>query len=494
MEPLFLALTIVTACGAAGAAWLVASIKLRAAAAQAAQLKDCLAKTAADLAAARHEANIWRTQAESDGKARAVAEASASRIAALEAACEDLRIRLTASAATNSALEARLVEQEQGYREKVAALTAIRADIESKFKVIASESLRGNQAAFLQIANETFDKHKQGATAELNTLISPIRETLQTYQRHLAELEKERAESGGALSAELKNVVDGQNAVRTETSRLVNALRAAPKTRGRWGENTLRNVLELAGLSAYCDFTVEQSYLRDGALSRPDVVIRLPGGRSIIVDAKTSMAAYLDAVDAVDEAERERHLVLHAQQLRAQARLLAGKAYWDGLTQTPDYVVMFVPGENFYAAAAERDPDLFESAAAQRVLIVTPATLIALAKAVAYGWRQEKVAENAKRVHELGRDLYKRLSVIGGHVVGLGGSLTTSIRKYNDFIGSLESSVMPQARRFNEFEVEGTSADLPLLRPVELEPRRLRTDRDISFAALPYDAAPEAAC
>ncbi len=205
------------------------------------------------------------------------------------------------------------------------------------------------------------------------------------------------------------------------------------------------------------------------------------------------MAAYLDAVEAVDENERERHLVLHAQQLRTQVRQLAGKSYWDGLTQTPDYVVMFVPGENFYAAAAERDPELFEFAAAQRVLIVTPATLIALAKAVAYGWRQEKVAENARRVHELGRDLYKRLSVMGGHIAGLGNSLVGSVRKYNEFIGSLESSVMPQARRFNELEVEGAGVQLPTLSPVEIDPRQLRLDRDISNVTLAAESAPQAA-
>jgi DNA recombination protein RmuC len=200
------------------------------------------------------------------------------------------------------------------------------------------------------------------------------------------------------------------------------------------------------------------------------------------------MAAYLDAVDAVDEAERERHLMLHAGQLRSQVKQLAGKTYWDGLLETPDFVVMFVPGDNFYAAAAERDPDLFEFAAALRVLIVTPATLIALAKAVAYGWRQEKVADNAKRVHELGRDLYKRLATMGEHIAGLGKNLSSSVRKYNDFIGSLELSVMPQARRFNELEVEGTATAITALPPVEIEPRTLRSDRDILACAAPEAA------
>jgi DNA recombination protein RmuC len=489
MEILSLLLIVVAAGGGAGVAWLFAAGKLRAAAAQATLLRDSLGKTEADLAAARHEANFWRTQAENDGRARAAAEASASRIGDLEAVCADLRAQLMDS----HALDARRAEQNQGLRAQIEVLTSIRTAIESNMKAILGESLQGNQTSFLQVANEIFDQHKRGASAELNALVLPIRETLQAYQANLAELEKERHQSTGALSAELRNVVDVGNSVRNETSKLVNALRASPKTRGRWGENTLCNVLELAGLSPYCDFATEQSYVQEGALSRPDVVIRLPGGHRIVVDAKASMAAYLDAVDATEEGERERQLSLHAQQLRSQVKLLAGKAYWEALPQTPDFVVMFVPGENFYAAAAERDPELFEFAFKQHVLIVTPAILIALARVIASNWRQEKAADNAKRVHDIGRELYKRLATMGMHISGLGNSLTGSVRKYNEFVGSLESSVMPQARRFNELEVEGTSNELPLLMPVEVEPRRVRAERDLSISPLACGAAADAA-
>jgi DNA recombination protein RmuC len=491
MEPLSLTLIVAAAIAGGGMVWLATVAKLRTTAAEAKLLRDLAGKADDDLKAARHEANLWRTQAETDAKNRAVAEASALRVNHLEAECGELRYQLMELNAAVASYKAKLAEQAEAHREKLEAVTSIRREIETSLKNITSESLRGTQASFLELANEVFDKHKAGASAELQALVSPIRETLQAYQIDLAKLESERAQTNGALSGELKNVVEAQYAVRAETSRLVNALRAAPKTRGRWGENTLRNVLELAGLNAYSDFVTEQTYIREGVRSRPDVVIRLPGGRSIVVDAKTSMAAYLDAVDSSDDEARERHLELHAQQLRSQVRLLAGKSYWDGLTETPDFVLMFVPGENFYAAAAERDPDLFEFAARQRVLIVTPATLIALARAVAYSWRQEKVADNAKRVHDLGRDLYRRLSTMGSHVVGLGSNLAASVRKYNDFIGSLESSVMPQARRFNELEVEGAGAEIPFLTAVDLELRQLRRDRDISLVAL--DAAPEAA-
>ena len=243
---------------------------------------------------------------------------------------------------------------------------------------------------------------------------------------------------------------------------------------------TLRNVLELSGLSSYCDYSIEESFARDGNVARPDVVIRLPGGRTIVVDAKTSLSAYLDAIDAVDEAERDRLLALHAAQIRTHVKQLAAKSYWDGLTVTPDFVVMFVPGDNFYAAAVERDPSLFEDAIAQRVIIVTPATLIALAKAVAFGWRQEKVAENAQRVHALGRELYRRMIKMTGHIERCGDALEKSVNHFNQFVGSLENSVMPQARRFNELEVEGAAAELPMLEHIDFEPRQLRSDRDFA--------------
>jgi DNA recombination protein RmuC len=344
-----------------------------------------------------------------------------------------------------------------------------------------------------------FEKHKTGANAEfeaqqkaVEALVSPLRETLQTYRQQVEEMEKARSESYGALSAELKGVAEAQNAVRAEASKLVNALRAAPKTRGRWGEQTLLNVIELSGLSAYCDFSMEESFARDGSALRPDAVIRLPGGRTIVVDAKTSLSAYLDAVEAMEEAERDRHLALHADQIRAHVKQLAGKSYWDGLTVTPDFVVMFVPGDNFYAAAAERDRSLFEDAAAQRVIIVTPATLIALAKAVAFGWRQEKVAENAKEVHALGRELYSRMIKMTTHIEHCGDALGKSVNSFNQFIGSIEKSVMPKARRFTELEVEGTAAELPKLEYIDVKPRPLRKDRDFAeFASAP--AAPNGA-
>jgi DNA recombination protein RmuC len=412
-------------------------------------------------------------------------QSEADRVQGLENKIAGLSQELVEAKTENAELRVALQKHIQAENEKLAILTDVRSGIDHQLKNITADALRVNQTAFLQLANEAFEKHKVGADAALEArqkavqdLVSPISEALSNYKQQIDEMEKLRATSHGMISAELKAVAEGQNAVRTETSKLVNALRAAPKTRGRWGENTLRNVLELSGLSSLCDFSSEESFARDGSVARPDVVIRLPGGRSIVVDAKTSLSAYLDAIDADDEAERDRHFTLHAAQIRAHARQLAGKAYWDRLTVTPDFVVMFVPGDNFYAAAAERDPSLFEDAAAQRVVIVTPATLIALAKAVAFGWRQEKVAENAKRVHDLGRELYVRMISMGAHIQSCGDALGKAVKNFNQFIGSVESSVMPQARRFRELEVEGTAGDLPVLEQIEMEPRLLRSDRD----------------
>jgi DNA recombination protein RmuC len=414
-------------------------------------------------------------------------ETTADRVPNLERQVAALTADVASLQASNSALSAQMREQAQAHQEKVAALTDVKAGIESHLKAMAAEVLQSNQGTFLELANQAFAKHKVGVDADLEArqkavaeLVSPLQETLLSYRDKVEQMERSRAEAYGSLSGELKSVAETQHAVRAETTKLVQALRASPKTRGRWGEHTLQNVLELSGLSPYCDFSTEETFDRWEGNVRPDVVIRLPGGRHLVVDAKTSTSAYLDAIEASNDADRERHLTLHAAQTREHMKKLAAKSYWDGLTETPDFVVMFIPGENFYAAAVERDAGLFEDAAAQRVIIVTPSTLIALAKAVAFGWRQEKVAENARKVHDLGRELYRRVTTMADHIQDCGGALNKSVKCFNEFIGSLEQSVMPQARRFNELEVEGTAAEIPVLKHIETEPRLLRADRDFA--------------
>ena len=369
--------------------------------------------------------------------------------------------------------------------ERIAALTTLRGEFEQTVKGLAADALDGSQKSFLQLAEQVFARHKEGAEKtlaarqmEIAALLAPINKSLEDYKTGLGEIERARAAAYGGLSEEMKALVLMQADASAQTRKLVNALQAAPKTRGRWGEHQLHNVMELSGMSPYVDFTVEQSFDSDDGRLRPDVIIRLPGDRRIVVDAKTSMAAYLDAVEAADDETREAHLVLHARQLRTHMKLLSGKQYWDALPCTPDFVAMFIPGENFYAAAIERDPQLFEDAIENKVLIVTPTTLIALAKAIAVGWRQESLAENARHIGELGRELYRRLATMGDHAGRLGAGLDAAVRHYNNFVGSLEGRVMVQARKFNELNVEGTQEPLVELKPVETHIRALRAESD----------------
>jgi DNA recombination protein RmuC len=446
-----------------------------------------LATETAQLSAIQGERQAMSVRIEALAAEASRLRSTAERVPLLERDNAELQAELLRCREERAALNTQAREQAEAFGEKVAALTEVRSAIESGLKMMAADVLQSSQGAFLKLANETFQKHKATADADLSArqkavaeLVTPLHTTLQHYKQQIEQLEKSRAEAYGALFGQLKSVAETQNAVRSETSKLVQALRASPKTRGRWGEHTLQNVLELSGLSAYCDFSTEETFEHFEGRVRPDVVIRLPGGRTLVVDAKTSTSAYLDAIEATSDADRDRHLMLHAAQTREHMRKLAAKSYWEALAHTPDFVVMFIPGENFYAAAVERDPALFEDAVAARVIMATPATLIALAKAVAFGWRQEKVAENAQRVHEIGRELYRRLLVMVNHIQDTGSALQRSVKCFNEFVGSLEQSVMPQARRFNELEVEGTATEVPALKSIDLEPRLLRTDRDFA--------------
>jgi DNA recombination protein RmuC len=273
-------------------------------------------------------------------------------------------------------------------------------------------------------------------------------------------------------------------------------LQASPKTRGRWGEQQLQNVIELAGMSPHVDFTSQQTIAGEDGRLRPDCVIRVPGGGCLVVDAKTPLTAYLDAVEALEDEAREAQLRRHAQQVRNHMKQLSDKRYWEALLPlTPDYVVMFIPGENFFAAAVERDPALFENAIAARVLIATPTTMVALAKAITAGWRQQELSEHADKIAALGRELYKRLVTMGGHIAQVGSGLNRAVEHYNKFVGSLERSVMPQAREFKELVVKDTHEALPELKPIELDAREL-VGRDVILTPIEAprdDERPQAA-
>jgi DNA recombination protein RmuC len=320
----------------------------------------------------------------------------------------------------------------------------------------------------LKRADETFHNREQLAQARLEAQLKPVAETLAKFQEQVVAVEKSRAEETGGLKEQIGQLLLASTATQAEARKLSAALRRGAGVQGRWGEQTLRNVLEAAGLHNRYDFDEQTSTDTEEGRRRPDVTVRLPGGAVFVIDAKCSLNAFLDAQDAVDDATREACYVRHAQSVRAHMVGLSGKTYWDQFNQgSPDFVAMFIPGDSFLAAALERAPELMSEAMDKRVLVVTPTTLFALCKAVVYGWRVEEQAANAQEISKLGRELYKRLSVMGGHAASVGKALETAVGKYNQFVGSLETQVMTQARRFEDLKVDHEGRELPELSPVE---------------------------
>lgn len=343
---------------------------------------------------------------------------------------------------------------------------------EARFLQVAAKALEATQANFLALANETFEKHKQAAQGGVKEVLAPAQEALAKLAGSVDALEKARLQDKSAMGEQVRQIVDAVGSTNKTTQTLLNALRASPKMRGRWGEQTLRNVLEISGLSAHVDFTEQVSTTDgEGARLRPDVVINLPGGRCIVVDSKVALSGYLDAMEATDEAAREAFLKKHAAELKGHVKNLSSKDYWKHVPDTADFVVLFVPGENFLAAAAERDPNLFDEAFAQKVIITTPSTMVALAKSVAYGWRQEQSAKNAQEIAELGRELYRRMAVMTDHIGKVGDAIGKSVTTYNGLLSSIESRVLPQARKFKELGAGDAGIDIAAPAQIEAAPR-----------------------
>lgn len=309
-----------------------------------------------------------------------------------------------------------------------------------------------------------------GDQQRLAVTVAPLQDALGKVEAHLRDLEAARVGAYAALTEQVRFVRSASEDLRDQTGSLVQALRA-PQTRGRWGEMQLRRVVELAGMVEHCDFTEQTSVTRDGSTIRPDLVVRLAGGKNIVIDAKVSLAAYLEAVETRDPEVAAQRMTAHARHLREHVRGLAAKEYWRAFQPTPEFVVLFVPGDVFLAPALERDPTLLEDAMADRILIATPTTLMAMLRTVAYSWQQEALTEHARTVFELGRDLYHRLGTLGGHVDKLGKTLGRAVEDYNKTVGSLERTVLVQARRMAELHV--TDADLPVLLAVDASPRPL---------------------
>ncbi|MEQ8557281.1 MAG: DNA recombination protein RmuC [Henriciella sp.] len=337
---------------------------------------------------------------------------------------------------------------------------------EKKFADLAQRVLDQSSRRFLSQADEHFKRHKEGAQSNLKELMTPINKNLEDFAKKVADLEKVRAQDKSSIQEQVKAIGESLKLHTTETNKLVTAL-SAPKGGGRWGETTLRNVMEHAGLSAHCDFSEQVHDRVDEKAIRPDVIIKLPGGREIVVDSKVSIEDYLKALDETDPARRTAYLKAHGKKVRDHIKTLGSKDYQSAFSKRVDFVALFIPGENFYVAALEHEPDLFDFAAARQVIVVTPSTLLALAKAVAYGWRQEQATENARQAAELGRDLYGRLTSMGGHIEKLGKSLNMTVNHFNSFSGSLQRSVLPAARKFEDLHISDSSKSLPELDTIE---------------------------
>ena len=320
-------------------------------------------------------------------------------------------------------------------------------------------------------ASDTFAAQDRLVQAKLEAQLKPVAETLEKFQLQVTAAEKARAEESGGLKAQIEQLLAASTATQDEARKLSAALRRGAGVQGRWGEQMLRNVLEMAGLKAGIDFA-EQVSVQGGAL-RPDMTVRLPGGGVFVIDAKCSLSAFLEAQDAADDVERDAGYARHAQSVRGHMQALAAKAYWEQFEVSPDFVVMFVPGDAFLAAAAERLPDLYGQAMERRVILVTPSSLFALCKAVVYGWRVEAQAVNAREIVELGRELYKRIAVMAAHAQAMGKGLETAVGRYNQFVGSLESQVHVQARRFEDLQVDHQGKTIAELTPIEASVRPL---------------------
>jgi DNA recombination protein RmuC len=352
--------------------------------------------------------------------------------------------------------------------------------LQNNLNTLAQRALQENTQNFLQLARETFGRAQGESQADLEQrqlsiqhLVAPIRDALAKNEEQIRQIEKERHASAGMLTEQLRGMMHEHHLLRRETGRLATALRT-PSARGQWGELSLRRIAELAGMIEYCDFMEQVQRSNEERTIRPDMLVRMPGKRDLIIDAKAPMDAYLDAVDADQEEVRTQHLQRHAKRVREHVRLLASKRYWEQFAHAPDFVVLFIPGEQFLGAALEHDHQLLQDALQLKVILATPATLMALLRTLAYGWRQNVLAENAHKVRDLGEEVHRRLAAFLEHFEKLGRNLSSNVETYNQALGSLERSVMPSVRRLAELGVSsGRNIATPTI--VEVVPRQPST-------------------
>jgi DNA recombination protein RmuC len=384
-------------------------------------------------------------------------------------------------------LESALQSERKTSNEKIELLakTNERAaeDLQNAFKALAADALNANSSSFLRLAEEKLKRFQSEAQGDLEIrqkavadLVAPVRESLTKVDAQIQQMEKERMDAYGGLRQQVESLITTQKELQSQTGNLVRALRT-PNVRGRWGEIQLRRVVEIAGMLSYCDFAEQETITGESGRLRPDLVVKLPGGKRVVVDAKTPLQAFLDAFETTDEEARRVCLASHARQVRDHINTLAGNKYWEQFESTPEFVVMFLPGETFFSAALEQDTGLIEHGVLNKVIPASPTTLIALLKAINYGWNQEKLARNAHEISVLGKELHERLRKLAGHITGVGTSLDRAVEAYNQAVGSLENRVLVSARKFAELGAS-VAEDIPELEPVETTARALSFEWD----------------
>lgn len=374
--------------------------------------------------------------------------------------------------------------------EKLLLLHQAQEQLKNTFSSLSSEALQKNNQQFLDLAKTALEKVQETAKGDLekkqqaiNEMLSPVKESLQKLDLGMRQLEKERKGEQESLKEQVRSLLETEKQLRQETSNLVKALRA-PLARGRWGEMQLRRVVEMAGMLNHCDFYEQENEVHDQGRLRPDLLVRLPGGRQVIVDAKVPLEAYLEAIQSSDETSRESKLRDHARQVRAHVMMLGRKNYWEAFQPTPEFVVLFLPAETFFSAALEFDPSLIECGVEQGVVLATPTTLITLLKSVAYGWKQESLSRHADQVNELGHELYKRLADMSSHLSKVGRSLNSAVDAYNKGVGSFESRVLVTARKFKDLGAASSNLDLAPIEVVEKTTRLIQIPEDQSSPSI----------